>query len=77
MCIDFVGAVKIYPGEQWVLGRNRAEADYGRRGKLWGSFGGAFEPATRQASIVMSPARDGASHIQLLEQMITEFPSES
>ncbi len=66
-------AVKTYPGEEWKLGSNRAtfEPDYGRRGKVW--IHGAFEPATGQATILMSPARDSASHIQLLEQMTASF----
>lgn len=69
-------AVKTYPGEEWALGPNRAtfEPDYGRRGKLW--VHGAFEPATGQAAILMSPGRDSASHIQLLEQVILQFPSD-
>jgi transposase len=69
-------AVKTYPGEAWKLGPNRAtfEPDYGRRGKLW--VHGAFEPATGQATILMSPSRDSASHIQLLEQMIHQFPAD-
>jgi transposase len=69
-------AVKTYPGEEWKLGRHRAtfEPDYGRRGKLW--VHGAFEPATGQAAIVLSPSRDSASHIQLLEKMVTEFPAD-
>jgi transposase len=46
----------------------------GRRGSIW--LHGAFEPATGLATILCSPARDGASHIQLLEQMITTFPSD-
>jgi transposase len=69
-------AVKTYPGEEWVVGANRAtfEPDYGRRGKLW--VHGLFEPATGEAAILMSPGRDSASHIQLLEAMITRFPSD-
>ena len=69
-------AVKTYPGETWQLGRNRAtfEPDYGRRGKLW--VHGAFEPATGQAAILMSPSRDSASHIQLLEHILTVFPAD-
>jgi len=69
-------AVKAYPGEEWKQGRNRAtfEPDYGRRGKLW--IHGAFEPATGQAAMVLSPSRDSASHIQLLEQIVTEFPAD-
>lgn len=57
------------------MGRNRAtfEPDYGRRGKLW--IHGAFEPATGQAAIILSPRRDSASHIQLLEKIMTEFPA--
>jgi transposase len=78
ICIDEMGpvAVKTYPGEEWKQGPNRAtfEPDYGRRGKLW--VHGAFEPSTGQASILLSPKRDGASHIQLLEKVIGEFPSE-
>jgi len=69
-------AVKTYPGEEWKMGRNRAtfEPDYGRRGKLW--IHSAFEPATGQAAIVLSPSRDSASHIQLLEKIITQFPAD-
>ena len=69
-------AVKTYPGEEWKKGRNRAtfEPDYGRRGKLW--IHGAFEPATGQAAMVLSPSRDSASHIQLLEKIITQFPAD-
>jgi transposase len=78
ICIDEMGpvAVKTYPGEEWKQGQNRAtfEPDYGRRGKLW--VHGAFEPATGQASILLSPRRDSASHIQLLEKVISEFPSD-
>lgn len=37
---------------------------------------GAFEPATGEATLVYSEGRDGASHIQLLEQMIERFPAE-
>ena len=69
-------AVKTYPEEEWKLGSNRAtfEPDYGRRGKLW--VHGLFEPATGEAAILLSPGRDSASHIQLLEMMITRFPSD-
>ena len=69
-------AVKTYPGDIWLPGQNRAtfEPDYGRRGKLW--VHGAFEPATGQATIILSPSRDSTSHIQLLEKVIVEFPSE-
>ena len=69
-------AAKTYPGEEWKLGRNRAtfEPDYGRRGKLW--VHGAFEPATGQATTVLSPSRDSASHIQLLEHIMIEFPAD-
>lgn len=45
-----------------------------RAGPLW--VHGAFEPATRQATVVLSPKLDSASHIQLLERMVTEFPAE-
>ena len=78
ICVDELGpiAVKTYPGEEWKPGRGRAtfEPDYGRRGKVW--VHGAFEPATGQASILISPGRDSVSHIQLLEQVIDEFPSD-
>lgn len=69
-------AVKTYPGEMWQPGVGRAtfEPDYGRRGKVW--VHGAFEPTTGQATILMSPGRDSASHIQLLEQVIDQFPSD-
>lgn len=69
-------AVKTYPGEEWKLGPNRAtfEPDYGRRGKLW--VHGGFEPATGKAVIVTSPSRDSASHVQLLEKIMQEFPAQ-
>jgi transposase len=78
ICLDEMGplAVKTYPGEEWKVGRKRAtfEPDYGRRGKLW--VHGAFEPATGQAAIILSPSRDSASHVQLLEEVVSEFPAE-
>jgi len=37
---------------------------------------GAFEPATGQATLVLSAARDSASHIQLLEAMLRDFPAQ-
>lgn len=78
ICIDEMEplSVQTYPGAAWQTGKQRATfaPDYGRRGKLW--VHGAFEPATGQASIVLSPRRDGASHIQLLEQVVCEFPAE-
>ena len=78
ICVDELGplAAKTYPGEEWVRGRNRAicELDYGRRGVLW--VLGAFEPATGAATIWLSPRRDSASYIQLLEKMITTFPAD-
>lgn len=78
ICVDELGpiAVKTYPGEEWKFGPNRAtfEPDYGRRGKVW--VHGAFEPASGQGTILMSPSRDSASHIQLLEQVIVTFPSD-
>jgi transposase len=78
LCLDELGplAVKTYPGEVWQQGRNRAtfEPDYGRRGLLW--VLGAFEPATGQATILLSPRRDSASYIQLLEKIIPTFPAD-
>jgi transposase len=78
ICIDEMGplAAKTYPGEEWVEGPYRAtfEPDYGRRGKVW--VHGAFEPATGQATILTSPSRDSASHIQLLERVIEQFPAD-
>lgn len=69
-------AVKTYPGAEWVFERSRAtfEPDYGRRGKVW--VHGAFEPATGEATMVLSGKRDSASHIKLLEKIIDNFPSE-
>jgi transposase len=69
-------AVKTYPGEEWKVGPHRAtfEPDYGRRGKVW--VHGAFEPATGQAAILVSPSRDSASHVQLLEQVVRQFPAD-
>ena len=68
-------AVKTYPGEEWKLGPNRAtfEPDYGRRGKVW--VHGVFEPATGKAAILISPGRDSASHVQLIEKAMNVFPS--
>jgi transposase len=78
ICIDELGplAVKTYPGEEWRQGKQRAtfEPDYGRRGKLW--VHGAFEPASGQATILISPGRDSASHIQLLEKAMNAFPAD-
>jgi transposase len=78
ICLDELGplAVKTYPGETWQAGPYRATfaPDYGRRGKLW--VHGAFEPATGQATLLLSPARDGATHIQLLERVLAEFPAQ-
>lgn len=78
ICIDEMGplAVKTYPGEEWLQGDHRAtfEPDYGRRGKLWTH--GAFEPATGPAAIVISPGRDSASHIRLIETVMCQFPAD-
>ncbi len=78
ICLDEWGplAVKTYPGAEWKAGPERAtyEPDYGRRGMLW--VHGAFEPATGEATLVLSPRRDSISHIQLLEQVICHFPAE-
>lgn len=78
ICIDEMGPVsaKTYPGETWEPGPFRAkfEPDYGRRGKIWAH--GAFEPATGEGTLMLSPSRDSASHIQLLEQVIEHFPSD-
>jgi transposase len=78
ICVDEMGpiAVKTYPGEEWKAGTNRAtfEPDYGRRGQLW--VHAAFEPATGQAALVLSPGRDSGAPIQLLEKVISEFPAE-
>jgi transposase len=77
ICIDELGplSAKTYPGETWQLGPYRAtfEPDYGRRGTLW--VHGAFEPASGEATFLLSPRRDGTTHIQLLEQMTTTFPA--
>jgi transposase len=78
ICIDELGplSAKTYPGETWQQGPYRAifEPDYGRRGTLW--VHGAFEPATGEATILLSPRRDGATHIQLLERIVTLFPAD-
>lgn len=78
ICIDELGplAVKTYPGAGWKPGPERAtfEPDYGRRGKRY--VHGAFEPATGEATIVISDKRDSQHHILLLEQMVEAFPSE-
>jgi hypothetical protein len=78
ICVDemWLIAVKTYPGEEWKTGTNRAtfEPDHGRRGQWW--VHAAFEPATGQARFVLSPSRDSAAHIQLLEKVISESPAE-
>ena len=78
ICLDELGplSAKTYPGYEWVLDKTRAtfEPDYGQRGKLW--VHGAFEPATGEATIVLSSKRDSASHIQLLEKVIQTFPAD-
>ena len=78
ICIDELGplAAKTYPGAEWKPGLGRATfaPDYGRRGKVW--VHGGFEPATGQATILTSPSRDAASHVQLLEQIMREFPAD-
>jgi hypothetical protein len=78
ICVDELGplVVKTYPGAEWKAGPNRAtfEPDYGRRGKLW--VHGAFEPATGQGVLVYTQARDSVSHIQLLEQVMIQFPAD-
>jgi transposase len=78
ICIDELGplAAKTYPGAEWKHGPERAtfDPDYGRRGTLW--VHGAFEPATGQATILLSPRRNSASHIQLIEQVMLDFPSD-
>ena len=78
ICLDELGpiAAKTFPGEEWKLGPYRAtfKQDYGRRGSVW--VHGAFEPSTGLATILCSPARDSITHIQLLEQLITIFPSD-
>jgi hypothetical protein len=78
ICVDELGplAVKTYPGEEWKLGPERAtfEPDYGRWGKLW--VHGAFEPASGQGELVFSDRWDSASHLKLMEQIVTQFPAE-
>jgi transposase len=78
ICIDELGplAAKTYPGAEWKQGAYRAtfEPDYGRRGTVW--VHGGFEPATGQATILTSPRRDAASHVQLIEQILVEFPAD-
>ena len=79
LCLDELGplAIKTYPGGEWVSeGSHRAtfEPDYGRRDTpVW--VHGAFEPATGQASFILSDKRDGTSHIRLLEHLLAQFPS--
>ena len=69
-------SAKTYPGHEWVFEKSRAtfEPDYGRRGKVW--VHGAFEPATGEAAIELSGKRDSASHIRLIEKVITFFPAD-
>jgi transposase len=67
---------KTYPGNEWVFKKQRAtfKPDYCRRGKVW--VHGAFEPATGEATFILSDKRDSASQIRLLEKVIETFPSE-
>lgn len=67
--------MKTYVGTEWKLGPERAtfEPD-GRRGKLW--VHGALEPASGQGELVFSERRDSASHLDLLEQVVTELPAD-
>jgi len=78
ICVDELGplSVKTYPGAAWQMGDGRAtfEPDYGRRGTLW--VHGALEPATGQATILLSNKRDGETHLALLECILTEFPAQ-
>lgn len=78
ICIDELGplSAKTYPGEEYVPRAQRAtfEPDDGRRGTLW--VHGAFEPATGEATVIITERRDSASHLQLLEQMLARFPAE-
>lgn len=78
ICVDEMGPIsaKTYPGAEWKAGLGRAtfEPDYGRRGKLW--VHAAFEPATGEAAMLVSPGRESASHIRLLEKMTEAFPSD-
>ena len=69
-------SAKTYPGAEWVQNQSRAryEPDYGRRGKVW--VHGAFEPASGEATFVLTGKRDSASHIQLLEKVIQTFPAD-
>lgn len=78
ICLDELGplAVKTYPGAEWQEAALRAtyEPDYGRRGLVW--VHGAFEPESGQAAFILSDKRDAASHIRLLEHVLTVFPAE-
>jgi len=78
ICIDELGplSAKTYPGEAYVPDAQRAtfEPDYGRRGTCW--VHGAFEPATGEATVIVTERRDSASHLHLLEQMVDRFPAE-
>lgn len=78
ICIDEVGplSAQTYPGEAYVPGPRRATfaPDYGRRGTRW--VHGAFEPATGEATVIVTERRDSASHLKLLEQMVDRFPAE-
>ena len=78
ICLDELGPLtaKTYPGSEWVHNQRRAtyEPDYGRRGQVW--VHGAFEPATGEATFILSTKRDSASHIQLLEKVIQTFPAD-
>jgi len=78
ICIDEPGPLfaKTCPGEAYVPSRQRAtfEPDYGRRGTRW--VHGAFEPATGEATVIVTERRDRTSHLQLLAQLVDRFPAE-
>jgi transposase len=77
ICLDEMSVVvQTHPGAEWKAGAQRATYDADRGGRGFVHVHGVLEPATGQVSIRISEKRDSASHLQLLEQLVREFPAQ-
>lgn len=76
ICVDEMGPVsaKTYLSQRWSLQGYppRAEADYGRRAKVW-TFG-AFEPKTGKAFTCCAERRRSCDFVAFLEQLQETWP---
>ena len=76
ICLDELGPVsaKTYLARRPAPHhhRPRAEADYGRRGKVW--VFGAFEPHTGLVLTQCAPRRDSTHFVALLESVVQQWP---